>query len=211
MHTYTERVKAVWQGWYEQDYSELRQEIKVSIAKHIEQLRNKNTNERLYGYSLYTCNGFPHFQAVSNTMEQFEALSDVDELGYYQYCPDEWALWEQYACFERVNDFIETLHRKFESMQAAYEDLDPEGEQAIDYEVERYWQDNVERLFNVSLAALTELKAERSFEFLSQDIEPVVLIWFSDASDWEFSMVKQSVETLNSSRCLAEFCLALES
>jgi hypothetical protein len=205
MSDYEATAKEIWKSWYSQDYKEFTDALKVSIVNHINLFREKNPDVDVYGYSIYTCNGLPHFGPVLNTTKKLE---ENDSDPYYEYCPDEWSDWDDFHCLDKPKAILESLHCNFDESMERFEDIYEDGGFPINVEVEDYWKMNVERIFHAVLRTLLDLKEEGVFDWLSNS-HRLILIWFSDSSEWEFSMSKKSIETLNSSEKASKFSAIL--
>ena len=206
MSNYESAAREIWKLWYEKDYRPLIDAVKESIKEHIKAFGEKNPNKKVYGYSIYTCNGFPHFGPVLNTTEELEK-NDFDP--YYKYCADEWSDWDDYSCFEKPKELLECLHQEFDECMQKFEDIYEEGEYLINEESELYWEKNVEKVYDSVNLALKELVSEGEFDWLDTD-NKLILIWFSDPSSWEFSLAKDSVEALVGENEANEFSATLQ-
>lgn len=172
--------------------------------------RAKHPKVSIYGLSIYTCNGFPHFGLVLNGNENLAEVSDED-LSCYKYCPDEWAFWDDFDCLDSTVSLIESLHQKFDHAQDQFDALEPESDDGEPNKEDHYWQDNVEKICQTAVCALKELKEAQCFDWFAAP--PVVMVWFSDPSDWEVGMSLGSVETLCGEQVVNEmkrFVLASE-
>lgn len=202
------QVQAIWQPWLDTDYQPLQESFKQAISAHLQNYLEQNPDTDIYGLSIYTCNGFPHFSIVLNSKSHLKSI-DQKELPYYRYCPDEWPIWEEYGCEDNAIDLIEALHAKFEQIQDEYESLDPHPYiDEKETEEDDYWQLSVERIFNTALAALSELKQDGAFNWFATN--PVIMIWYSDPSDWELGMCYRSVKTLCDNKTFDELVHAID-
>jgi hypothetical protein len=206
LNDYELKAKKLWKPWYEKNYAEFKSSVKKSIYEHIKIFRAKKPNAKVYGYSLYTCNGLPHFGPVLNRTDQ---LKESDNQLYFQFCPDEWSDWDDYSCFDEPNRILESLHREFEDIDNQFDEMYEEGDYPVNIESEDYWQNNIEKIFNELVCCLNELKNEGAFDWL-EDQNRQIIIWFSDPSDWEFSMSTRSLKTLINSETARRFSLSLK-
>ncbi|MDO6525955.1 DUF4303 domain-containing protein [Motilimonas sp. 1_MG-2023] len=205
MSHYEDTARKIWLPWYQQDYRELIDSVKESIKVHIETFKRNHPEKVVYGYSIYTCNGFPHFGPVLNTVVELETKESQP---YYQYCPDEWSDWDDYSCFEKPKQIVASLHREFDQCEARFEDMYEENDAPINAESEDYWQMNIERIHGAILSALSDLKSAGVFDWLADPA--LIMIWYSDPSDWELLMAKKSIESLVGVEQADEFSLSLQ-
>ncbi|BDM65971.1 hypothetical protein NFHSH190041_34230 [Shewanella sp. NFH-SH190041] len=203
MTAYELEGRAIWQDWMQQDLKPLTEAVKTAVITHMSQFRAAFPQLKPYGYALYSCGGLPHFYPVMNTIERA-----IDE--YDKFCPDEWHLHEDNnACIAPANAILDQLHQTFERCQREFDDYYQESDDPINQDVLQFWQTHIEKLFNAMLQALQELDKAGEFDWLEQQ-NKLVLIWFSDASEWELALSTSAVKALAGSELAQQFYHCLQ-
>lgn len=201
-NSYTQNVKKIYQPWYDQEYALFIKELKKAILEHIKIFRTKNPDKKVYGYSLYTCNGVPHLNPVLNEIKDIENKDLYDK-----YCPDEWHIWDDYSCFIEVQKILDSLHKTFETCEESFENIYENNDASINFESEKYWNIHCHKIVDVMVQAIKELDDEGNFDWLGE--EKLLLIWFSDPDDFEFALSKNSIKVLSNTQ-LDKFNKALD-